>query len=271
MSPEISPVTPTINQNGDVESPDAEIPSRRPPATVRAIREIAFIVVGVLIALGVNSWWENRRERAQELVNLRILLDATVANQQRVADAIGLDSISHDHMGRVLTFVRTSGVPLPDSMEVMAWRGMWFSDFHPLTGAYNAVASGGGLALLRNDQLRAQIVEIGGELAGAEQQIRTYDDQAMDNGRQLGPFFDVVGASTRIGGGEFFYGQAFPPTPLPGSRQTWAIRQASPDFETALFGLWSNSGDRLSILRSVREDLSILRLDLEGELSSRGG
>src|SRR5262252_331642 len=38
-----------------------------------ALREIAIVTIGILIAFALNAWWENHKERRQEQQNLRAL------------------------------------------------------------------------------------------------------------------------------------------------------------------------------------------------------
>lgn len=235
---------------------------------IHGIREVSFIVVGVLIALGANSWWENRREREKEGVNLSLLLAATRENQTRTATAIAFDSVSYEMAVEALQFVRTSSLPLTDTLDMVVWRALWYSDYHPLTGTYGALAASGDITSITNDALRAQIAEVSGEVAGAEQQMRNLDNVMSALGRTTILFFDAVGAATRTPSDELHEIHFLPGTNRSrGTKAYWATRQASPEFEGQLFALWSTSADRLNMLRRVQADLLALEIAIQKELS----
>jgi hypothetical protein len=235
---------------------------------VRVVAEAVAIVVSILLAFGIQAWWDGLQDRARERLTLRSLVAATEANLQRVDSAIAYDSISNERMARALNLVRSGQVPIPDSVALMVWRGAWYSDFHPLTAAYSTSAASGELLLVQNDQIRARIVEVGGELSGVEQQIRTYDQAAGANWQSLISFYDAVGAQNAFEASEGRFGATASAVPQPVHRRTWADRQASPDFEARLFSSWVVSVDRLALLRDVRDYLATLRAQLDAELGS---
>jgi hypothetical protein len=237
---------------------------RRRSTVVRAIQEITFIVAGVLIALAANSWWEHRDERDRERLNLRLLHDATEENLRRVSTAIAFDSISMASAERALQAVRAAGVlPMPDSMDDWLYRAAWSSNFHPLTGAYIALANNAELNLIRNDELRAVIVEMAGEIAGVEQEIRTFDAVATTNAQRLFQYFDVIRAEARTDSTWFVAGDRLLEG---GARVDWVALQSSPSFDLALFMVWTNAGNRLDLFRRLRVPLEGLRSRLAAEL-----
>lgn len=61
-----------------------------------ALREVAFIVVGVLIALAANSWWEQRQDGRSEQSYLRQLLSDARENERILQSAIEEDRESLD-------------------------------------------------------------------------------------------------------------------------------------------------------------------------------
>lgn len=230
-----------------------------------SVAEITFIVIGVLLALAGNSWWQNRGDRQRELLNLRLLHAATLENISRVEDAIGIDSISLAMAEQVLAVTRTArSFPIPDSVADWAYRAAWFSDFHSLAGAYAALANNAELNLIRNAEVRAAIITMAGTLAGVEQQLRTYDAIAMTNAAALFKFFDVIPSAVRADPPWFKFGDQLLRS---GSASHWAQLQASPDFGHALFMAWTNAANRVELLRNLRADLIRLLGSLDAELT----
>ncbi|HEX6588057.1 MAG TPA: hypothetical protein VF039_03460, partial [Longimicrobiales bacterium] len=134
------------------------------------VREFVIIVMGVLVALWVTGWSETRTDRARERVDLEQLLATTVENEARIVAAIEADSIALVAARRYLDVLRADR-PLPpaDTLAVWTYDAFRNSVFFPMTGSYDAIAQSGGLRLVRDDTLRAQIATYSGILRGTEQ------------------------------------------------------------------------------------------------------
>ena len=120
----------------------------------RLIAELAVIVAGVLIALGADSWWEQRQERRQAEEYLQQLLVDFRATERRLRDAIAADTRSLEFASRVVDRAFRGQFPPADSLDLRT--GYHF--FHPLTGTLTALVQGGDLRLLDVDTLRFELV-----------------------------------------------------------------------------------------------------------------
>ena len=129
-----------------------------------ALRELALIVAGVLIALWANNLHEEHENRAREQVTLRQILDATRENETRIRQAAYEESLVSKRVARVQPLLRA---PVSaDSIETLVRRTTWVSDFRPVTGVYNGLAQSGDLALIRNDSIRDAVYRFSGEITG---------------------------------------------------------------------------------------------------------
>jgi hypothetical protein len=251
---------------------DARAP--RTGAVLRAMREVSLIVVGVLLALAGNSWWENRESRAREVQDLRLLLATTRENERRVNAAIANDSVGRNNADQLLSLIRSGEAPgaVPDTVEDLAVGSMGYSDFHPLTSVYMALANSGELALLSNDNLRARIVTLAGEIEGTEGQMRVYDDVAYQSLIVLGSFVDAASAQLRRASPNTIYRFRYLSSGKSSNarQRERAARRSSPDFEQAVLVSWAIHADRVNLLSRLSGALSALSEGLQGEMDRRG-
>ena len=122
--------------------------------------EILIVTVGIVIAFGLNSWWEGRRDGARELAHLRALYEETVENRKRLAEKEAFEGRLNERLLALIDLIRAD--PPPPSFEVMGAVAKVFvsRQFEPVTAAYDELVGTGGLALIRNVQLRREIVEL---------------------------------------------------------------------------------------------------------------
>ena len=68
----------------------------------RLIAELAVIVTGVLIALGADSWWEQRHEHRRAVDYLQQLLNDFQQTERHIKNAIGGDTRKFESASRRL-------------------------------------------------------------------------------------------------------------------------------------------------------------------------
>ncbi len=116
-----------------------------------AIGEIALVVLGILIALSINTWNEERKNQAFE----KDILQQIRANLIR--DKLALIDIQinfEDAMNSTDKILNTQWTPQEnDSLQYWMADIVRFDRFQPLTNAYEVIKSK-GLDLITNKQLR---------------------------------------------------------------------------------------------------------------------
>jgi hypothetical protein len=125
-----------------------------PGSWKRLIAELAVIVAGVLIALGTDSWWEQRQEHRQAEEYLQQLLVDFRTTERHLRNAIAADTRTFESASGVVDRAFRGQFPPADSLELST--GYHF--FHPLTGTLTALVEGGDLRLLDVDTLRFELV-----------------------------------------------------------------------------------------------------------------
>lgn len=121
------------------------------------LAEIGIVVVGILIAFSLNSWWDGRTAAAREQAHLIALradfrqnverLDALAASQDRVSRA----------SRALLVVARDQGSVSPDSIDRLMGQVFSSDQFDPVMGAYENLVNSGGLAQIRDEGLRGEL------------------------------------------------------------------------------------------------------------------
>jgi len=138
-----------------------------------AIGEIVLVVFGILIALQINNWNENRKDKLREnelkiallsdFKETRTRLQETIKKQQKVIDCSRQLIVSYET--KQLKTIKDS---LPN---LIGWGfGSWYRA-EPVTKTYQSMISTGNIELLSNSTLKQKLADFHAELdSGFEDQ-----------------------------------------------------------------------------------------------------
>ena len=123
-----------------------------------AIGEIILVMIGILLALQVNTWNNNRELKKEEQKVLKSLLKEFREN------LIRFDIIYNDHLERK-TAMETAMSFEPrevslDSLSSLIARINRNSTYDPYQGIYNSVINSGKIELISNENLKKKISKI---------------------------------------------------------------------------------------------------------------
>ena len=133
--------------------------------------EIILVVVGILFALQIDNWSENRRIRNAEQLLLGSLKLEISANQARLDEAMLYHAKSREGAKRILEFY--GGVnPVENYQEVDSLLALiqWAWTYDPSMGALNSIKMSGQLNSVRNAELRALITSFEGQINDAKEE-----------------------------------------------------------------------------------------------------
>ncbi len=119
-----------------------------------AIGEIVLVVVGILIALSLNSWKEDRIKHNEELQTLRQLRQEFNANLVQLDEKISMRTAMVNAGIMLLNYHDDPSIIIPDSVVVYLARTTVAPTFDPIT---NDLISGGRLYLIQNLELRSKL------------------------------------------------------------------------------------------------------------------
>lgn len=123
-----------------------------------AIGEIILVVIGILIALQINTWNQNKQDRKQESEILSQLLEEYNSNLKQIDSKIHLRK---EVINSSLKLVdnRNKAIELIDidSINLYLNKALYRPTFDPELGVSNELMNSGKLYLLSNSSLRSKI------------------------------------------------------------------------------------------------------------------
>lgn len=123
-----------------------------------AIGEIVLVMIGILLALQVNTWNNNRELKKEELKVLKSL------HQEFSENLIKFDSAYKFHLRRKKNIKTIMSIELEsistDSLLLLFKRVNNNYTFDPFQGIYNSVINSGKIELISNDTLKNKISRI---------------------------------------------------------------------------------------------------------------
>jgi len=119
-----------------------------------AIGEIALVVIGILIALQINNWKENRQERSREIAILKQLNTEFISNLNQLDEKIASKTELMNSVIKLLSYIDYPETRNKDSIDDLLGRTMPFSTFDPIV---NDLASSGNLRLIKNERLKQML------------------------------------------------------------------------------------------------------------------
>lgn len=120
-----------------------------------AMGEIVLVVIGILIALQINNWNEDRKTRERELATLKELKANLLMDIEDFETNIRWHRV-FIHSSEVVLNALRSGAPYHDSLSIHLARIPANPIFMPTTSAYQNLKMS-GFELIGNDSLRREL------------------------------------------------------------------------------------------------------------------
>jgi hypothetical protein len=123
-----------------------------------AIGEIILVVIGILIALSVNTWNEKKKDRQLEAFTLNSLYNELSANEKELKKTMEYHRRSTQALATLMTIDHENFASLPPAMlDSILGEVQWAWTFNPKMGVIKSIISTGQLRNIRNSELRAFI------------------------------------------------------------------------------------------------------------------
>ncbi|WP_282134330.1 DUF6090 family protein [Seonamhaeicola maritimus] len=126
-----------------------------------AIGEIVLVVIGILIALQINNWNNNRIEAKEEKHLLINLKSEIIGNHERLQEMIKF----HEHINRHMVEFSEYFGPDQQPIEVESFENYisalsWTPYYSPQKGVFNSSLSSGKIGIIKNDNLSFKLSSI---------------------------------------------------------------------------------------------------------------
>ena len=158
--------------------------------------EFLVVVTGVLVALGLQAFYERSQDRRRETAYLQQLAAELRATEATMITADSFTA-SGDRAGVML--LRAYRAPSPPDSILVWLNGVGRFSFHlPVTGTAEALVSSGDLRLIENDSLRGAITSYVGNLRPILQTLRDATETWQRSIYDLGGIVDLNEAAVLI-------------------------------------------------------------------------
>ncbi len=119
-----------------------------------AFGEIVLVVIGILIALSINNWNENRKKNSKKEILLKALQIEFTSNLTQLDTVLYYDNIVIKNIRRFMKLDPNNSVEMTsDSMPNWMQNSSFRWTFNPLNGALRSGISSGEIHLIKNDSL----------------------------------------------------------------------------------------------------------------------
>jgi len=119
-----------------------------------AIGEIVLVVIGILIALSINSWNENRKNLAQKEMQLKALQIEFTSNLTQLNEVIYYDDLVLKTTKRLLQLNSENSIEMTsDSLRYWLQNSSFRWTFDPINGALRSAISSGEIHLIQSESL----------------------------------------------------------------------------------------------------------------------
>jgi len=158
-----------------------------------AIGEIVLVVIGILIALSINNWNEQRKIDYQEQELLEGLKIEFSTNLKRLDKVLQLHKNSIESANEIMTYFNEdiSGIPEAkfDSL-LFHIQNVW--TFNPRKGLLNSVITSGQINIISNVELKTQ-------LASFEDMVNDIEEETREMSLLGAKFYSITNEYINIG------------------------------------------------------------------------
>jgi len=125
----------------------------------RFVSEGAVIIISILLAFGIDAWWENLGDEREERQILSALHDELQSNHESLKKWTAWHTDIQDAILVLLAQASLSEASLTsDSIDILIGRASWFNNSATFEmSANDAIVLGGLLPLIQNNDLRQRI------------------------------------------------------------------------------------------------------------------
>jgi hypothetical protein len=123
-----------------------------------AIGEIILVMIGILLALQINNWNENRKDNLKEIANLKSLKSELETSLEESKSDYNITKLFHNSTIKINNYIKNKSI-ISDSMYRDFFLSYQFANFFPKTSTYETFKNG-NLELIKSDSLRILITDI---------------------------------------------------------------------------------------------------------------
>jgi len=125
-----------------------------------ALGEIILVVIGILIALQINNWNNQRLEKEEERKSYRNIKRQVEDDRKELKKVKAFNNYFSATYKRANKIIRNQDYSKTDSLALMAMGLSQYSDFNSSGTIYQTLVNSGNLKLLKNDEITGLIQKL---------------------------------------------------------------------------------------------------------------
>ncbi len=123
-----------------------------------AIGEILLVVIGILLALQINSWNQQRIENEQEIELLNSLKDEFQHNLGELNESIEINKKVTQSCVKLTEIIRADSIiKVPEIVDRLLVNIGGFNSFDARIGISGEIVNSGKVSILKNDEIRTRL------------------------------------------------------------------------------------------------------------------
>jgi len=145
-----------------------------------AFGEIFLVVIGILIALSINNWNQNRLSSLKETAILANIHKEFIQNKKQLDSIVNWHKRVHLNCSKIMRLFPIKSKPeskVLDSLSLQLWDSYGGHTFNPSQTSINALASTSSFDIIKNETLRDLLIswnDLIKDYQEEEQQSRNY-------------------------------------------------------------------------------------------------
>ncbi|MFT4847526.1 MAG: hypothetical protein ACI83B_000045 [Sediminicola sp.] len=146
---------------------------------IYAIGEIILVVIGILIALQINNWNENRIKAKKESIVLSNIYNEFKENKIQLDTVLKWHKMVHSNCAKIINLFPIQSKPEPavlDSLSVYLFDSYGAYTFNPSQSSINALTSTSSFDIIQNEELRNQLISWNDLVEDYQEEEKTSSD-----------------------------------------------------------------------------------------------
>ena len=143
-----------------------------------ALGEILLVVIGILIALQINNWNEERKAKSEEQVLLIQLKSDFSDNLDQLNQKIETRKLMLKASDELFKLIDNPAVAIKDSLDILIARTMPYATFDPII---NDLSSSGELKLINNLKLKRALTNWSADIMDVTEDEQSWKEYRHDH------------------------------------------------------------------------------------------
>lgn len=142
--------------------------------------EFLVVVAGILVALGLQAWWQDRQDASRGAQYQQQVLSDVLATERTLRDSIAIDRSNYSAAKLLGTALYAPGIPTREqTLQWLTSHSGWIADPRPVLGNVNALIQTGEIRLVSNPEVRRAIISYASTMA------TTWEDRREQGARMV--------------------------------------------------------------------------------------